>query len=47
MIGYIVDILRPVASVNGMLMILYFVKLQYFLLEKRVALSIKYVTLIL
>jgi len=47
MIGYIVDILRAVVSVNVMLMILYFAKLQYFLLEKRVTLSIKCVTLIL
>jgi len=36
-----VDILRAVVSVNVMLMMLYFAKNQYFLLEKSVTLSIK------
>jgi hypothetical protein len=37
----LVDILRTTVSGNVILMMLYFAKRQYFLLEKRVSLSIK------
>lgn len=37
----LVDILRVVASVNVMLMMLYFAKRQYFLLEVRETVSMK------